>query len=234
MALAIRRMRAPVLAAFTCVASLLAASNARAGFVVNFYEGSTLVKSLSSANGGPIAFDGTVGDFSVNLKYQLLTGAGGLQTIVSAGQATVTNNDARNTHTLTIYAVDKGTTTFAGPGAGGMGQLSGVLTRDAGSANSLLAKSITGTSATPPRLLSGPGLIGSGYDVKYGPGEDFSVVTYAAFRLTPDATVTFSQQNPGFNEVTMPAPTGLTLALAGIPCVCCYLVWRRRQVARAV
>jgi hypothetical protein len=232
MVLAIRRMRGSVCAALTLVAGLLVAAEARADFVVNLYEGSTLVKSLGNADGAPISFNGTVGDFSVNLKYQLLTGAGGLQAIVSDGQATVTNNDARNTHSLTIYAVDQGTTTYTPLDGGGLGQLSGVLTRE--SSNSLLAKSISGTSATPPRLTSGPGLIGSGYDVKYGAAGAFTVVSYAAFRLTPDASVMFSQQNPGFNEVSMPAPAGLTLALAGIPCVCCCLVWRRRQVARAV
>ena len=227
MLLSMRRTPVPFVAAFTCAATLLAAADARASFVVNFYEGSTLVKSLSSANGAPISFDGTVGDFSVNLKYQLLTAAGGLQAI--AGQATVTNDDARGAHSLTIYAIDRGTMTSAPPGGPGQGVLSGVLSKDADNGNSLLAKSINENSATPPRLLAGSGLIGSDYDVKYGAAGAFSVTSLESFRLMPGASVTFSQGEPAFSEANMPAPAGITLAIAGLPCVACYWFCKRRH-----
>jgi hypothetical protein len=229
MALSIRTRPASLFAALACAASLLVVADARASFVVDFYEGSTLVKSLSSSSGAPISVNGTVGDFSVDLKYQLLTAVSGLQAIVTAGQASVTNNDARNAHTLTIYAIDQGTLSSAFPGPPGQGLLSGVLTTDPGNGNSLLAKSITGNSAIPPRLLSSSGLIASDYEVRYLPKGTFSVVSFEAFRLLPGGAVTFSQGNPGFSDVNMPAPPSIALAMAGLPCVGCYWLYKRRR-----
>lgn len=217
MAIGIRMMRMPACVVSSWVAILLSATTARAGFEVSFYEGSDLLKTVESTNGSSVSFNGTVGDFSVNLTYDLLNGGTGLTT---AGNASVISHDDLNARTLTIVVTDQGVLGTAGATsfAAGPALLSG--------AGSIVSAETAG------KLAVGSGLIGSEYELQSGPYDAYSLAMYAGFRLVPLSTVVFSQSDGRPAAEPMPEPSGLALALAGVPCVG-GLWWWRTQRTRA-
>lgn len=216
MAIGTRMMRAPACVVSSCVALLFSAATARAGFEVSFYEGSELLKTVDSANGSSISFNGTVGDFSVNLTYDLLNGGMGLAT---AGNATIVNNDAHNARTFTIVVTEQGVLGIAGATSFAAGSVPALL----GGTGSIVSAETAG------KLAIGSGLIGTEYELQSGPYDAYSLAMYAGFRLVPLSTVVFSQSDGRVSADLLPEPSSLALAVAGIPCVGGIWWWQRRR-----
>jgi hypothetical protein len=210
-------------------------------FQLNIYEDGVLLKSLTDKDVGQtlgsISYSGTVKDFNLQFTYATSNtpGTDGTNGIVTIANTRVTNTTSA-AHTLTIAVSSTGFQTNSdalintASGSVNRGSISGNFTSYVSRDNALFGMS---DISTTPVTFSGAAGTGSA---------SFSGTTQSAtFAVTPDITYSITNVGNytfagnasitltgGYSETIAPVPSGVVLALSGVPFLG-FSCWLRRR-----
>jgi hypothetical protein len=219
---------------------------ARADFQIQLYEDGNLLASpgtLSDNGSGVITYTGMAGDFSIAFTFNSTTPGADDKGTLSVDNARITNRTSAE-HTLTMMVSSQGFTSPAGSalslvnsisGTVSRGTVEGNLTTYADRGNTLFGTSDLATDTFKYAATTVVGFVdpdlaanlpppsntfagsqdtaGTTTTSGFSTGGTYSITSVGNFDLYGFSSVTFSE----LSQVHAPAPSGVVLALSGVP-----------------
>jgi hypothetical protein len=201
----------------------------------SFQSATPLLTLVDTTQSGVIQYSGSVGDFNLAFTYATSNSPGTENGIVTIANTRVTNTKSV-AHSLTIAVSSTGfqttsdTLVNSASGTISRGTVYGDFTSYVDRTNTLFgagdvktpAVLFSGTAGTPSSSFSGTSFA-SGLNT--GPDMMYSITNVGNYNFAGNASVTLTG---GYSETIAPVPSGVVLALSGVPFLGLSFWFRRR------